>query len=415
MAVSLHKPLVVGFLPGFLLLVGLAKRKGMTFQQIYTICQQGVTRTSGVIWILFLVGFLLPSWYYAGTIEQMVAISLHFIRAEHFLVLSFIISIVFSMILGTSVGTLSSIGIPIIGSAITLQIPVEMVAGAVISGAFVGDRTSPFSSAHQLLAQTLEIQVKHQFRAMLKTTILAIIFGILFFSYLDNHLQVNGNLKPILLEALSISKFIPPAILVLVVMLRIKVLYAFIFSISSACVIALSNGVSFSMLIFSLWTGVSGLGGGLSNMYLLLLFLALAGAYNGLLEELKVISILLNKWVQSSHSLLADTVKTMLVTLGVTLIAANQTLPIILTGRTFLEHWRKRYRNGELSRVMADSTMLFPGIVPWSVLTIMCSTITGVSIFSYFQYAIFLWLLPVLTILVSLTNNGKAIQKLWNV
>lgn len=127
------------------------------------ICQSGVKRTSGVIWILFLVGFLLPTWYLAGTIGQMVSIALHIITLEHFFMLSFIIAFTFSLILGTSVGTLSSIGIPIIGSAIALNLPIEIVAGALISGAFVGDRTSPFSSAHQLLAHTLEISVRNQF------------------------------------------------------------------------------------------------------------------------------------------------------------------------------------------------------------------------------------------------------------
>jgi Na+:H+ antiporter, NhaC family len=413
-AVIFQKPLVFGFFPGFLLLVVLTKNKGNSYQHIYDICRQGVKRTSGVIWILFLVGFLLPSWYHAGTIEQMVSIALYFIKPEHFLVLSFLISMLFSMILGTSVGTLSSIGIPIIGSGLALQIPVEMVAGAVISGAFVGDRTSPFSSAHQLLAQTNEISVKMQFRSLFKTTFLAIIFGILFFCYLDNYLQTKGNLKQIALEAIQISKFIPPTVLILTVLLRVRVLYAFIFSIGFACVLALFNGVRFSTLVYSLWSGVPDLGGGLASMYLLLLFLALAGAYNGLLEEQRVIQILLDKWVQASHSLFTDTIKTMIVTLGITMIAANQTLPIILTGRTFLPYWRERYRNGELSRVMADSTMLFPGIVPWSVLTIMCSTVTGVSVISYFPFAVFLWSLPILTIIVSLIEGGKAIQRVSN-
>jgi Na+:H+ antiporter, NhaC family len=407
-AVSFHIPLVLGFLPGFISLVFLSRSKGLSNKQILLICKMGVKRTSGVIWILLLVGFLLPSWYLAGTIEQMVSIAVHVITPEHFFTLSFIISLIFSMILGTSVGTLSAIGIPIMGTALALNLPLEIVAGSLISGAFVGDRTSPFSSAHQLLAHTLELSIKKQFRSMALTSTVAIICGLFFYSILD-YLFLSGFSKQDIndMDEFSILKFIPPTILIVLVFLRYKILYAFIISIASACTLSILNGVEFIELFRSLWFGINGLGGGFVNMYLLLSFLGLAGAYNGLLEELKVVQSILDQWLESSHSLLNDTFKTMLATLGITLIAANQTLPIILTGRSFLPHWSSRYSNGELSRVMGDSTMLFPGIVPWSVLTIMCSTILGVSIVNYFVYAIILWILPILTICVSKYKNKK--------
>lgn len=408
-AVTLHKPLVIGFLPGFIFLVSLARIKELSTKHIFQICLKGISRTSGVIWILFLVGFLLPSWYMAGTIEQMVAIALKIIIPEHFLLLSFIISICFSMLLGTSVGTLSSIGIPLIASAQLLNIPLEVVAGAIISGAFVGDRTSPFSSAHQLLANTVDLPIHKIFRAMSLTSVIAVIIGLIFYTILDIQFVKNTDTIDQIgkIEKFSIVKYIPPVVLILMVLFRIRILYAFILSISSACIIASVNGVKLKFLLSSLWYGIDGIGGGLVNMYLLLLFLGLAGAYNGLLEELKVVQTLLDRWLKNSHSLLSDTIKAMLATLGITLVAANQTLPIIMTGRSFLGHWSKNYSKAELARVMADSTMLFPGIVPWSVLTIMCSTIVGSSIFAYLKYAIFLWILPILTIVVSIVRNNK--------
>lgn len=406
--------MVIGFLPGYLFLVGIARGNGVPFNKIFLISKNGIKRTSGVIWILFLVGFLLPSWYLAGTIEQMVSIALHIITPEHFITLSFVVSIIFSMILGTSVGTLSSIGIPIMGSAVALQLPLDIVAGALISGAFVGDRTSPFSSAHQLLAHTVEISVKQQFKAMGTTSILAVLSGVIFYHFLDAsishefHQPDSNNLV-----SFSFWEFLPPVILILIVMMRIQVLYAFLSSIVTACFISIMDGVGVFKVILSLWYGINGLGGGLKNMYLLLLFLGLAGAYNGILEELKVIQTILDRWLLTSYTLLSDTFKIMLATLGITLIAANQTLPIILTGRSFLYHWSSKYTKEELARVMADSTMLFPGIVPWSVLTIMCSTITGVSVFEYFNYAIFLWILPIFTVCISIVkmNRKKGLVK----
>ncbi|MDF2790026.1 MAG: Na+/H+ antiporter, partial [Neobacillus sp.] len=70
-------------------------------------------------------------------------------------------------------------------------------------------------------------------------------------------------------------------------------------------------------------------------------------------------------------------------------------------------HWKNKYGEEELARVMGDTTMLFPGMVPWSVLAIMCSTIVGVPILEYLPYALFLWVLPLLTLMVSLFRHVK--------
>lgn len=407
LSVGLHIPLVIGFTPGFIILVIQVRTKGLPAKNIAAICKRGVARAKGVILILLLVSFLLPSWYISGTIDQLVGISLHLITPEHFLVLSFVITMFFSMILGTSVGTLSSIGLPIISTAAALNMPLEMVAGALVSGAFVGDRTSPFSSAHQLLSHTVEVPVKRQFQSMLFSTVTAVAAGIFFFGFLDltNTEWKSAATAEFHWSELSLVKFLPPLLLIASVAFRVKIINAFLLSIGAACILALTGPTSFSSLVHSLVFGIEGLGGGLSNMYLLLLFLALAGAYNGLLEELSVIQPILDRWLSKSSSLFKDTLKTMGATLGITLIAANQTLPIILTGRSFLPHWEKYHSKEQLARVMADSSMLFPGMIPWSVLAIMCSTVLGVPLFSYLPYAVFIWVLPLVTLVLSLVKG----------
>jgi NhaC family Na+:H+ antiporter len=412
-AVTAHFPLVAGFFPGFLFLVFLGTKKKLGIRQILQTSLEGINKTRIVIFILFLVSFLLPSWYLSGTIKQMVNISLYFITPNHFILLSFIIAMAVSLLLGTTIGTLSSIGIPILGTASVLHLPIEIVAGALVSGAFVGDRTSPFSSSHQLLAHTVEIPVKQQWKAMRLTTFIAIIICLCFYGLYDTFITVNTGLheKPLAWDEFSVIKFIPPLILILFVALRMKITYAFLSSILSAIGIALGNGVPLFTVISSLWNGINGLGGGFIHMYELLLFLALAGAYNGLLEKLNVVQPYLDKWLKSSSSLFVDTLKTIAATMLITLIAANQTLPIILTGRSFLPHWSRKYGKDELARIMGDSTMLFPGVVPWSVLAIMCCTIVGVPLSKYLPYALFLWILPCLTIGISFLRQRNKAKK----
>ncbi|MDR6122937.1 NhaC family Na+:H+ antiporter [Bacillus sp. SLBN-46] len=402
-SVCFHHPLVAGFFPGYVILVLLARKKYNSLRVILQISVTGMQKTKIVIIILSLVSLLLPSWYLAGTINQMVKIALYLINPHHFIILSFLVAMFFSMLLGTTVGTLSAIGIPILGTATVLHLPIEIVAGALVSGAFVGDRTSPFSSSHQLLSHTVEVPVQKQWKAMLLTTIVAIgicfiIYGLLD-SFYSNKIVIKSN--TFAWGDLSVITFIPPLVLIGFVVCRLSIIYAFLSSILSAAMIALAKGIIFSKISAAFWFGINGLGGGFVHMYELLLFLALAGAYNGLLEELNVIQPYLDQWLKSSRSLFGDTMKTLLATLLISVIAANQTLPIILTGRSFLPHWSKKYGNEELARVMGDSTMLFPGMVPWSVLAIMCSTIVGLPLIDYLPYAFFLWGLPVLTVLFS--------------
>ncbi|WP_413309742.1 Na+/H+ antiporter NhaC family protein [Bacillus sp. 1P10SD] len=412
-SVSFHHPLVAGFFPGYVILVLLARKKYNSLRVTLRISVTGIQKTKIVIIILSLVSLLLPSWYLAGTIDQMVKIALYLINPHHFIILSFLVSVFFSMLLGTTVGTLSAIGIPILGTAAVLHLPIEIVAGALVSGAFVGDRTSPFSSSHQLLSHTVEVPVKKQWKAMLLTTIIAIgicfsIYGLLDFFY-SNKIVIKSN--TFAWGDLSVITFIPPLVLIGFVVCRLSIIYAFLSSILSAAMIALAKGIIFSKISAAIWFGIDGLGGGFVHMYELLLFLALAGAYNGLLEELNIIQPYLDQWLQSSRSLFGDTMKTLLATLLISVIAANQTLPIILTGRSFLPHWSKKYGNEELARVMGDSTMLFPGMVPWSVLAIMCSTIVGLPLIDYLPFAFFLWGLPFITILSSLIKQQLVTRK----
>ncbi|WP_421384900.1 Na+/H+ antiporter NhaC family protein [Bacillus salacetis] len=403
-SVGVDIPLFFGFLPGFLLLIMLVLNKGAKLGDVVLISWDGVKKTRGVIYILLMVSFLLPSWYVSGVIDQLVSIALHLITPDHFFVLSFFIALVFSMILGTSVGTLSAVGIPIMSSALALDLPMAITAGALISGAFVGDRTSPFSSSHQLLSHTVEVRTGVQFRKFLPTTLAATAICLASYMALDAQNQLGSTIfvsDAYQWSGLSLIKFLPPVILIVFVILRIKILYAFICSVLTAIIIALYGGMAPSSVIQSLWFGAEGIGGGLSSMYFLLLFLALAGAFNGVLEGYRVIQPLLDRWLSHSRGLFSDSFKTILATFVISLISANQTLPIILTGRSFLQHWNEKYNQAELARVMGDSTMLFPGMIPWSVLAIMCSTILGVPILSYLPYAVFLWVLPLLTMILS--------------
>ncbi|MFZ3589203.1 Na+/H+ antiporter NhaC family protein [Bacillus sp. DJP31] len=401
--------LFFGFLPGFIFLYYVCIRKGYTYTEIGKSALVGLLKTKEVILILLLVGLLLPSWQIAGTITGMVEVILSFINPSFFYVSAFISTLVVSMILGTSVGTLSAIGIPIIAAAVSIGMSVEIAAGALVSGAFVGDRTSPFSSANQLLSNTLEIERKPFQRILWKTGFVACVASILFF-FIQDILIDSQPLSSVKteLEANVIVMF-PLLVLILLALLKIKIRTCFIVSIAVALVIIYSYQ-RIPLEFQFLWNGTQESGGGLRKMIPLVAFIGLAGAYNGIIEKFQVFQLLLTKWLGTKTSLYTMTWKTMVATLFISLLACNQTLPIILTGRTFLPDWTKNHQREQLARVMADSSMLFAGMIPWSVLAIMCSTVLGVSLFTYLPFAILLWCLPILTLSYSFWLRKEAVK-----
>ncbi|ANB61526.1 Na+/H+ antiporter NhaC family protein [Anoxybacteroides amylolyticum] len=399
-AVLLHFPLVIGFLPGLFALAALCLHKGVAFRALLRMGSRGALQTKEVVIILLLVSMLLPMWEISGTMKQMVALFLHFLSPDHFLVLSFFFMMLMSLLLGTAVGSLSALGIPLMSVAMSLHLPLPVVAGALVSGAFVGDRTSVFSSAYQLLVHTVGTSVYRQLRKLLPTTVLAISFSACFYFFLDLHISTRAALHLAPLHVNTIA-LLPPIVLLLLVGFRIKMKYAFFASIICAIVLAYWRGTSLVLLRSYLWNGSDQLGGGVRSVLFLLLFIALAGVYNGILEELQIVQPFLDRWLANKKSLISYTWRTIVASLVISAVACNQTLPIILTGRSFFSHWQKQHSREELARVMADSTMIFPGLIPWSILAVMCSAITGVSTISYIPYAIFLWSLPLMTLLFS--------------
>lgn len=389
-----------GFLPGFLYLVFVSFKNGASVNDLTNFATRGLLKTKDVMIILLLVGALLPVWKMSGTIDGMVTIILSYINVDYFYVSAFLSTLLVSMILGTCVGSLSVIGIPLIGAAFTIGVSPEITAGALVSGAFIGDRTSPFSSANQLLSSTLEIDRKSFQRSIMMSGIIGVILSFIFYIWFDQKVQMGTTIF-IQEEMIRSYLFVLPVIsLLILAVLNINIKTCFIVSIIIGLIVTITS-VGVTDELFTIWNGTEELGGGVKNMIPLVAFIGLAGAYNGIVEELEIFQVFLTKWMDTKKDMYSMTWQTMIATFFISLLASNQTLPIILTGRTFMKDWERYQSKIKLARVMADSSMLFAGIIPWSVLAIMCSTILRIPLLEYLPFAIFLWILPLITLLIS--------------
>jgi NhaC family Na+:H+ antiporter len=405
-------PLAAGFSTGLIVLIGFARAAGFKPSEIGRSMLDGIGHTKEVIWLLLLVAVIIPAWAASGTLGQLVGYGLTMVSPQFFLTISFVLCTMISMLLGTSTGTLSSIGIPLMGMASHWGIPLPAAAGAVISGAFVGDRTSPFSSAHQLVAASTGNTVSGQWKAMAPTTIGAILAATAFFVYLDLQAGRSNETHYVSSQTVAASGIyylIPAVVLFGSLVCRIKTKYGFMLSIASAMIVGSATAgirpMEWLHIILFGADGTAAQGKGLLHMMSQVALIALAGAFNGILERSQIVGAYIGKLMGGLHSLTSATWRTGAFGLGLCLISCTQTLPVMMSGRNILPLWKERFDTAQLARIIADTSLVFAAMVPWNLLAVLCSTLVGLPVEMYVPYCIFLWILPLFTMLQSLYRD----------
>lgn len=418
-------PLVVGFAVALSLVILLVLRKGFTVKEIAFASLDGIKRIKPVIFILGLIILLIPSWIMSGTVPTMIFYIVNWIEPNWILLFAFFIAAVTSFVLGTAIGTLGSLGIIIIGVAITVQVPITLVAGALVSGAFVGDRSSPLSSAFHLAANSVEVDPKKLFRKMIPTTLLMIFFSALFYFFMGFFIEPQGLIgnmavMNLLQEHFQISMItlLPIVILFGSILLKIRTIFSLGLGVITAIVLAVFfqklPGVDvLQNLAFGYHHSSVGLeeilrGGGIFTMWQLFIFITLASMMNGILDKTQLFKVFMKKMFEKASSLTSYTARTVLIGTIFAIVGGNQAFPVMLTGRSLKDTWVDAgYQKEDLGRVVCDSALVTSGLVPWNMLAILSAAAIGVPTLDYALYAAFLWLGPIMTIAVSFFYRPK--------
>lgn len=412
-AVWLHWPFAVGFFPGLLFLIFLARTEGMSWKVLKTSAFKGIRQIEEIIWLLPLIGLLIPAWTASGVIPYLMGLGISAIQPKFFVASSFIVAGITSMLLGTTLGTLSVIGIPIIGIARACGLPIHLVAGALVSGAVVGDRSSPMSGTFNLLATSCGINPHQHFRALLPTGLIGLIITVLFFLILDFtgngfNLQVENTQSLSSYFFMSPFLLLAPLVLLTCIGLKMKMRYSFIFGIAASIVLGfLLHNTNPGILLSYMLTGYTGPGpeflhsAGLVAMLPMALFVVEIGAFNGVLLESGLISDYVQRILGSSPSMARYTYRTIVFGILLDVLVCNQTLPVVLSSSSLLPNWSRQFKNSHLSRVIADSVQLAAAIIPWNLMAVLISTIIGVRVWDYLPYAAYIWSLPLVTLAFS--------------
>lgn len=392
-AMILYGTLVVGVRPPVLPLIGavaLAGLMGLKTGYRWEELQEGMFEALGriqiAIAILALVGMIIAAWLASGTIPAIIYWGLKLIAPEHFLLSAMVLCSVASIATGTSFGTMGTIGVALLGVGQALGYPPAMTVGAIVSGAYIGDKMSPVSDSTNITASVCEVPLFDHILSMLWTTVPAfvaagIVYTVLGFSFAQEQTASLESLNAILsgLEghfSLDFVAFIPPILMIILAYKRFPVLPVMVACLLSAVAIAVYEGVAFNDLAKMMTSGyVSKTGikqldpllsrGGLLSIMPTVLLLCSGMAFGGILERSRVLEVLLDAVLKGARSAVRLVASVLAAAYIINLGTGSQMLAVIVPGRAFLDSFKK----ADISRSCCLAPVRTPGpsAARWSV------------------------------------------------
>ena len=393
-----------------------------------------ISSTTSAIIILLLIGALAGTWLLSGIIPVMIYYGLQILNVKIFLLATTIITAIISIVTGSSWSTIATIGIALLGIGQALGFPPGMIGGAIISGAYFGDKMSPLSDTTNLAPAMAGSDLFTHIRYMTYTTIPSflitiIIFLILGFTYnttneqdinvLLNIISHSCNITPaLLLVPLIVIIFIikkTPAIPALFIGIILASLFAIIFqpelikeiaksshinikSCYKAIIAAMSYNISINTeneMINNLLS-TNGMSGMLNTIWLIICAMVFGGTMEstGLLKRIAEPII---KYAKNTGSLISTTAGTCIF---FNITTSDQYLSIVVPGKMFAKTYKKKGLAPEnLSRTLEDSGTVTSVLIPWNTCGATQSAVLGIATLTYLPYCFFNLLTPVITII----------------
>lgn len=380
--------------------------------------------------ILLLVGALAGTWKVSGIIPAMVYYGLNLVDPAIFLPLTLIVSTLVSLTTGSSYTTSATVGIALVAVGIAFNIPAGMTAGAVISGAYFGDKMSPLSDTTNLAPAMAGTDLYSHIRYMTYTTIPTYVLTLIVFIILSYSLDISSagemsdinSLSNTILNDFYISPilFVVPAIVILLAFLKVKPVIALSVGIFSAIIFSIifQNNILSSIdtstlnsLTKSVFTDTSiptenlriqrlydsgGMKGMLWTIYLTISAMIFGGSMDGIGALKKITNFLLSK-AKTTFGLFASTAVSCL---GINVVASDQYLAIVIPGKMFKDAFEEKNLSPvNLSRTLEDTGTVTSALIPWNTCGAYHYGVLGVSVTDYFVYAIFNWLSPITTLI----------------
>jgi len=406
----------------------------VSYKQMMAEVAENVKSTTGAILILLMVGALSGTWLISGIIPSMIYYGLQILNPTIFLAACVIICAIISIATGSSWTTSATVGIALIGIGDALGISLGMTAGAVLSGAYFGDKLSPLSDTTNLAPAMAGGELFSHIKYMTITTVPTILVTLLVFIILGFTIETSGtaDTEAILAsinESFNITGwlFIVPVVVIFLIVKKAPPLLALLIGTLLGGVFALifqpnivaEIGGSTSLTLESAYKGIlnaitvktsvasdnatlselfsaKGMTGMLGTIWLIICAMVFGGVMDGIGALARITKSLLSM-AQTTFGLFLSTVGSCL---ALNFTASDQYLAIVVPGKMFSKAYKDRGLAPEnLSRTLEDSGTVTSVLIPWNTCGAYHSGVLGVSVLDYMWYAIFNYLSPIMTLI----------------
>lgn len=414
-----HVPMVIGTA----FAACMALRLGYKWKDIETAMYDGIYNALQACIILIIIGMLIGVWLVSGVVPTMIYYGLMVMSPGIFLVATLIICSITSLATGTSWGTAGTIGIALMGVAVGLGIPAPIAAGAILSGAYFGDKMSPLSDTTNLAPAMAGTDVFTHAKFMIKSTLPVYMITIVVFLIIG--LRFGGSnadmssielIKSGITDSFNISPILllPPIMVIIFVALKMPAVPGIFLGIILGGILGIfTQGASLGDLLSCGFSGfVSETGseaidelltaGGIEGMLFSVSLTIIAMTFGGVMEKTGQLEVIVSKLItlaKGTASLVTMTV--------ITCFASNITMPeqyisIVVPGRMYASTYRKRGLHPKmLSNALESGGTTTGALVPWNTCGAFMTTTLGVATIEYLPYAVFNYLMPLACIIMT--------------
>ncbi len=431
-------PIQVALMMSTIVAMLVGKRLGHSMADMGHAAVEGISTAMGAIFILLAVGALVGTWSMSGTIATLVYYGVELISPSWFYLASLVICAILALSIGSAWTVAGTIGVGLIGIANALGVSEAMTAGAVISGAYFGDKMSPLSETTNLAPTVAGTDLYTHIKGMMWTAVPSVIIAAALYAIIGLREVVTTPLDlTIVLKVLDeifnigLLTLIP---LVIVLIMSLRRVSAFFTIITGALLggltaiilqpdivlefvgdpalstpVAMLKGVWSAMATgFSIQTGYPGIDslftrGGMSSMLETVWLIMMAMAFGGVLEYTGLLARVLQplvNWANSDKKLVASTGLT---SIGLNILAGDQYMAIVLPGRMFRPLYEERgIAPQTLSREIEDTGTITSPLIPWNSCGAYMSATLGVATWAYLPFCFFNWINVIVSFIYAL-------------
>ena len=414
-----HIPMFVGVCGAALM----AMRLGYAWNEIEQSMIDGITKAMQSIMILAIIGILVGVWLDAGVVPAMIYYGLKILHPSIFFVATLLICSITSLATGTSWGTMGTMGVALMGIGYGLGMNPGMTAGAIISGAYFGDKMSPLSDTTNLAPAMAGTDVMSHVKFMIPSTAVAYGISIVFFAVLGI-VQYHGGaadlseveaIEDALSSMFSINPLLilPPILVIVAVALKVPAIPGITMGILAGAIVGLifqghaeypvTLGTLFScgMDGFACETGIEAIdellnSGGLMNMMFSISMTIIAMMFGGIMERTHQLEVIVDRLKG-----LAKKPAGMVVLTECTCVASNALMPeqyisIVVPGSMYAEEYERRDMSATtLSNALESAGTVSSCFIPWNTCGVFILSTLGVGVAEYGIWSVFNWLMPI--------------------